>query len=655
MAAKKITILLEAGTAAFISGVDKAAAAVKHMGQKSGEARGMMDKLKEGFAAGMGMEAVHKALELAKEGLEEIKHAMEEVGQIGRGAQMLGISAEQMSRFTHAANAAHVPVEALSTGMDHLNRQIGLAASGDKSAAGAAKAFAKLGLSMSELQSLAPDAAFQRVSEALGHVGSTYERAAISQQIFGRGGKALIPLMGELSGLMQESDDIGFTRTAENIEAAEKEERELARMTDTVKGLFMDLATSDWAQKLVSEIASTVSAIREMPQALGDTLLAISTLGASTALETGHVADLTDAVAATSNRFEEMKGKIVEAQRALASAHGLDERVAATRELVSAMKEALPLQVKLRGEQAQQGHTDISFGDMSKAHDTLDAQKQVLATLQKQKEMQDKAAAAAKTAAKESEKLQQGLAKQWDEMQKSVATFGMTAAQKKTAEFAAQVHALGNQKLEGTIGQFAAMARHLDAMAESAKRLKTATDELARLKQQAEGLGKTSADKSLEKIEHSALSAADKAAAAGYQKSIAAFEAHKKQIEEAHALLEKLATPLQKYQEELKKISELEKAGALTHAQAQQAAAAAKAHLPHAHAAAALDLTREASMISRRFSFDLPSAAKTGDGKLLDLAKQADSRQQQWHTWFQAIWQTITAPGGASGDTAATI
>ncbi|HEY8743652.1 MAG TPA: hypothetical protein VIU62_11155, partial [Chloroflexota bacterium] len=276
MAAKKITILLEAGTAAFISGVDKAAAAVKHMGQKSGEARGMMDKLKEGFAAGMGMEAVHKALELAKEGLEEIKHAMEEVGQIGRGAQMLGISAEQMSRFTHAANAAHVPVEALSTGMDHLNRQIGLAASGDKSAAGAAKAFAKLGLSMSELQSLAPDAAFQRVSEALGHVGSTYERAAISQQIFGRGGKALIPLMGELSGLMQESDDIGFTRTAENIEAAEKEERELARMTDTVKGLFMDLATSDWAQKLVSEIASTVSAIREMPQALGDTLLAIS-------------------------------------------------------------------------------------------------------------------------------------------------------------------------------------------------------------------------------------------------------------------------------------------------------------------------------------------------------------------------------------------
>jgi len=188
-------------------------------------------------------------------------------------------------------------------------------------------------------------------------------------------------------------------------------------------------------------------------------------------------------------------------------------------------------------------------------------------------------------------------------------------------------------------------------MAESAKRLKTATDELARLKQQAEGLGKTSADKSLEKIEHSALSAADKAAAAGYQKSIAAFEAHKKQIEEAHALLEKLATPLQKYQEELKKISELEKAGALTHAQAQQAAAAAKDHLPRADR----DLTREASLISRRFSFDLPSAAKTGDGKLLDLAKQADSRQQQWHTWFQAIWQTITAPGGASGDTAATI
>src|SRR5665213_1006664 len=266
MAAKKITIDLEAGTASFISGVDKAGQSLKHLGEKAEESHGFLSKFKEGFEMAGGFEAFHKGLELVHQGIDQIKEAFEQVGQIGRDALMLGISAEQMSRFQHAANATHTDISALTTGMDRLNRQIGLVASGDKSAAKAAESFTRLGLSAKELAGLSPDEAFTKVADALGKVGSTFDRAAISQEIFGRGGKDLIPIMGDLRGLMAESDDIGFTRTAENIRAAEEEEKQLAVMTDTVKGLFMDLATSKWATELIEHSRAIHQQINAQPQ-----------------------------------------------------------------------------------------------------------------------------------------------------------------------------------------------------------------------------------------------------------------------------------------------------------------------------------------------------------------------------------------------------
>src|SRR5579884_222565 len=129
--ATKITIDLEAQTAQFVSGVEKAGTSLRTFGETAHHAGERVNYLLEGLGVGTGIELAEKGFEALKEGIDSVKEAFEDVGKIGRDALRLGISTEQMSRFQHAANAAHVDVSQLSTGMDHLNREIGKVASGD--------------------------------------------------------------------------------------------------------------------------------------------------------------------------------------------------------------------------------------------------------------------------------------------------------------------------------------------------------------------------------------------------------------------------------------------------------------------------------------------------------------------------------------------
>ncbi|HZL38019.1 MAG TPA: hypothetical protein VFC78_22075 [Tepidisphaeraceae bacterium] len=603
MAAKKITIDLEAGTASFISGVDKAGQSLKHLGEKAEESHGFLSKFKEGFEMAGGFEAFHKGLELVHQGIDQIKEAFEQVGQIGRDALKLGISAEQMSRFQHAANATHTDISALTTGMDRLNRQIGLVASGDKSAAKAAESFTRLGLSAKELAGLSPDEAFTKVADALGKVGSTFDRAAISQEIFGRGGKDLIPIMGDLRGLMAESDDIGFTRTAENIRAAEEEEKQLAVMTDTVKGLFMDLATSKWATELIEHIQAVAKEWHYMmaePVSQG-------TIDADEA------------------KLAQLDSKIREVNEQMKAAHEKGDSaglLAAEQEGLKILKEKAEAVKTLNGHMAQTANHSVNFGiEQSRAiHQQINAQTQQVAAAQKVKDAEDAAAAAAAAAAKK-----------------------QLAAHKEITQAMAGLRSEIGSKNGDPFARYAEEAKKMkDAGASAA--------DLAAYQKLVEALKKVTAEK-----KHQAeMDAAQKKRA----------DEAKRIWQEAETPLQKYQDRVKELNELLKSgaLSEAQYTQAAAKAWLDKAKAEKSAHDESKRAG--MEQHRfNFDLLAKPLGAPMPKLHPEGAGaeangifkQILTIHKQQQTYAQNWDTYLRQIWQTLTNSAGTTSDTTAAI
>ena len=410
---KNIDINLNAGTASFITGMDKSARSIEHVGQVAHESEGMLKRFSEGFEIGEGVEAMHAGLELVKSGLEEVKAGFEDTAKIGREALKLGVGVEDMSRFQHAANATHTDVSTLSGGIDHLSRSLAAISSGDASAAKAADALEKMGLSSRDLLSMEPAQAFEAVSAAVSSMHDPIERAAAVHDLLGKSGRELIPVMSQLRDLMQESDAIGFTRTPEQIERVEAEERKLIATTDTVKALFMDLATSDWASTVVDSIKSIGDEWRQML----------------------HGSDADAEMLAANRRIQELQRIAKEAKTSRDSSTDDAGRLAAEEKYLNALKEQEKLLARVKSLQHGAGTAEFSDSSILSVHKQINAEQTVTDAMRKtadeakasavaeQKAMDDRAKSATEGAKKIKAEL--------DQMQDAIDTHGMTENQKK--------------------------------------------------------------------------------------------------------------------------------------------------------------------------------------------------------------------------------
>jgi hypothetical protein len=579
--AKKITIDFEAGTAQFLNGTEKVGKSLDSVGEHAHKASGSMESLKKGFEIGAGVEAFKSILEGAKAGLEQVAKAMEDTTAIGRNAEQLGISVEQMSRLEHAANATHTEVGALTSGMDRLNVAIGKIASGDASAKGAADALEKLGLDAKELSNSSPDEVFQRVSAALGHVTSTFERAAIAREIFGRGGKELIPVMGRLNDLMRESDDIGFTRTAANVEACEKAERQLVVVTDTIKGLFMDLASSEWSDSVVAHIKEISDEWRGM-------------------FDQSRRKNSLDSDTESLNKLTDQILKL-RADSEAAAPKGVEAQVEAEKALVAALKERETLNQRIRANQAATG-SKVQVGDaeMRGMRRDLRANEDLLKVLQDQKGASDSGAAQRE---KDVEKASESIAK----LKEEIAGFGKSSGEKKLLELQSTIDDLEKLRIAGkaTAAQLADLdkvkrllaegqgyANQLQGM-ETAKRVAEEVKRLQREIDSKSGAGKpvdVPEGATKEQTEH-----LDRLHA-----TLKAIEDQDKRVAEAKRLWEEAETPLQKYNDRVKELGELLANNALTQEQYSQAAAKAKTDL---NKEKDKDVDKRAELTSREFDF----------------------------------------------------
>jgi len=142
--------------------------------------------------------------------------------RIGKMAKRTGLSVEAVQSLGHAAERSGTDAETLEKGVRRMSRTVWDA---ERGLSTANDALGELGLSVADLSGLSPEKQFKAIADALSHVEDASRKSAVAQQIFGRSGTQLIPMLKDgrqgIEDLQQTFEDLGVTLSKEDVKVAE--------------------------------------------------------------------------------------------------------------------------------------------------------------------------------------------------------------------------------------------------------------------------------------------------------------------------------------------------------------------------------------------------------------------------------------------------
>jgi hypothetical protein len=154
-----------------------------------------------------------------------------------KAAQRVGVTTDAIQELNFAAEASGVPVENLETALFRMSNAAYMAKHGS---AEAAQAFHGL-LTAADLKDSTPDEMLEKMADGFLRIKDPTERAHKVMQIFGRGGKELIPLLNKgsegIARFREEAHEFGVVLSEEDIKKAKEFRLEMHLLEARVEGL----------------------------------------------------------------------------------------------------------------------------------------------------------------------------------------------------------------------------------------------------------------------------------------------------------------------------------------------------------------------------------------------------------------------------------
>lgn len=225
-----LVVSLAMDTARFTAGTTKA---VQQMARLTAEAGKIGAAIGTSVVAGVG--AIGSL----------VKQSIDAADRIGELAEITGVSTEEMSKLAYAAKLSATDSETLAASMSKLSRQMAEAAGGSESAKAG---FDAIGVSVKNA-----DGSLKGTTQVLGEVAdkfAMYEdgaaKSALAQEIFGKSGAQLIPLLNQgsagIADLADEADRLGLTLSDNAAKAAGEFNDRLDQLTAAKQGLGVQIA-----------------------------------------------------------------------------------------------------------------------------------------------------------------------------------------------------------------------------------------------------------------------------------------------------------------------------------------------------------------------------------------------------------------------------
>ena len=281
-----ISVSLKANTSGFSKGVSKA----KQDAKGFTAVVNVASKAVSSFGSAFKFAAANQGLGLLIRGFERLHgvamrafgavtsavgDAFDRIDALSKASVRLGVATDELARLQHAAKLAGVDSDTLVGSLSKLQVAINRAASDDTNIT--ASAFGRLGLDAKQLGTLSVDAALRQVVKGFDGVTNATERAVIAQQLFGKSGGELLPLL--LSGSValeqaaKDADKLGLsvgTMASVEVEMANdawstfKEALAGAANTAAVELAPYLYEISNWLTDFVTDIGTDGPGIREM-------------------------------------------------------------------------------------------------------------------------------------------------------------------------------------------------------------------------------------------------------------------------------------------------------------------------------------------------------------------------------------------------------
>jgi hypothetical protein len=214
------------------------------------------------------------------------KASLANIDALAKQARSLGLTTQAFQKMALVAGEAGVEAGKLSALLGIMQRNVSELQQGTKLQT---DAFAKLGLTIADLQGLSPDEQFAKIAASLDLVNDATTKTALAMEVFGRGGREAINMISgygaaaENAALFQERFGIAVRQTASND--VERANDAVGRLGMVMEGLGNSLATAvapaveGTANALIRFAGNVLGAKVELEQFFGTLESARDTLG----------------------------------------------------------------------------------------------------------------------------------------------------------------------------------------------------------------------------------------------------------------------------------------------------------------------------------------------------------------------------------------
>lgn len=156
-----------------------------------------------------------------------------------------GISTEALSELKHAAELSGTSIDTIEKGVKKMQKTLFDAEEGMKTAVDGLDA---IGLSSENLKGLAPEQQFEKLTSALAAVEDPSRRAALAQQLFGKAGTEMLPMLAQgedgMAAMRQEARDLGIVFDQEAADSAAQFNDDMLRLQKSFGGVFQELGAN---------------------------------------------------------------------------------------------------------------------------------------------------------------------------------------------------------------------------------------------------------------------------------------------------------------------------------------------------------------------------------------------------------------------------
>ena len=208
------------------------------------------EKIKSAFSAiGTGIATATAAVSAAAVGIGKSLYDMASKtaaygDTIDKNSQRVGLSYESYQKWDYAMQLAGTSMSSCTNGLKSLTNKIDDALSGSETAT---DQFAALGMSIEDLEGKSREDIFAATITALQGVEDETTKAALANDIFGKSGQELIPLLNmtseDLDKVMKECEDYGMVMSDEAVVASAAFQDSLTKLQGSLSGVKNSLAS----------------------------------------------------------------------------------------------------------------------------------------------------------------------------------------------------------------------------------------------------------------------------------------------------------------------------------------------------------------------------------------------------------------------------